>query len=116
MNITDSLYEKLKGIIPTLPKNPTKIILVLEVDKVPTIEVTSYIFESEILHPETETKTFELKEVELDIVATTSPRDWSEDFKHENGNYQNKCVNCEKWFIGHKRRIVCKVCDNDKRS
>lgn len=40
----------------------------------------------------------------------SNPRDWSEDFNHENGNYQNLCYNCQKTFIGHKRRVVCKLC------
>lgn len=39
-----------------------------------------------------------------------SARDWSEDFPHENGNYQNKCNTCEKLFMGHKRRGTCKLC------
>ena len=47
------------------------------------------------------------------IQATTSKRDWQEDFKHENGNYQNQCCQCKKWFMGHKRRVVCKVCTNE---
>lgn len=38
--------------------------------------------------------------------------DWVEDFAHENGNYQNKCVSCYKLFFGHKRRVVCKCCDS----
>lgn len=37
-------------------------------------------------------------------------RNWTEDFSHENGNYQNKCSRCELYFIGHKRRTVCKLC------
>lgn len=40
-----------------------------------------------------------------------SERNWKEDFSHENGNYQCTCVCCGKGFIGHKRRVVCKVCD-----
>ena len=51
-----------------------------------------------------------------DIVATTSSRDWSEDFENENGNYQNKCPQCKRFFMGNKHRITCKVCSNDKRS
>jgi hypothetical protein len=35
---------------------------------------------------------------------------WVEDFSHENGNYLNNCISCKKDFIGHKRRVVCKVC------
>ena len=36
--------------------------------------------------------------------------DWPEDFTHENGRYCQKCVYCSKEFIGHKSRIVCKIC------
>lgn len=41
------------------------------------------------------------------------PRDWSEDFPYENGNYQNRCVECKEIFIGHKRRVVCKKCQSE---
>ena len=37
-------------------------------------------------------------------------RNWPEDYNRENGNYQNKCVGCSEHFIGHKRRVVCRVC------
>jgi hypothetical protein len=37
-------------------------------------------------------------------------KDWKEDFEHENGTYQNKCGSCDSVFLGHKRRVVCKVC------
>jgi hypothetical protein len=36
--------------------------------------------------------------------------DWLEDAAHENGNYQCRCVHCGRMFIGHKRRVTCKVC------
>jgi len=36
--------------------------------------------------------------------------DWVEDFTHENGNYQNLCTKCGNEFMGHKRRVICKVC------
>jgi hypothetical protein len=39
-------------------------------------------------------------------------RDWPEDFPHENGQYMNTCHVCKNTFIGHKRRVVCKVCNN----
>jgi len=39
-------------------------------------------------------------------------RDWPEDFPHENGQYMNTCHVCKNTFIGHKRRAVCKVCNN----
>jgi len=35
---------------------------------------------------------------------------WTEDFPHENGNYENVCIRCESHFLGHKRRVVCKKC------
>lgn len=41
-----------------------------------------------------------------------NPKNWQSDFSHENGNYFCKCVECGKDFIGHKRRVVCKVCDD----
>jgi len=37
-------------------------------------------------------------------------RDWVEDFPHENGQYQCKCIHCGNFFIGHKRRVVCRAC------
>ncbi len=43
-------------------------------------------------------------------VKLIEPGDWPEDFKHENGNYQNTCVLCQSLFVGYKRRHVCKVC------
>lgn len=38
------------------------------------------------------------------------PRDWPEDFSHENGRYYNTCTFCHQPFCGHKRRVVCKLC------
>jgi len=43
-----------------------------------------------------------------------SPKSWMEDFSHENGNYMNHCIFCESDFIGHKRRVVCKECWQQK--
>jgi hypothetical protein len=40
---------------------------------------------------------------------------WPEDSAHENGNYSNKCVACDKYFVGHKRRCVCRVCNKQER-
>lgn len=39
-------------------------------------------------------------------------RDWTEDAvaDPENGTYCCKCVTCRCWFIGYKRRVVCKKC------
>ena len=39
-----------------------------------------------------------------------SPKDWTADSAHENGNYQNVCTDCQELFIGHKRRCQCKEC------
>lgn len=41
----------------------------------------------------------------------TSPKSYPEDFKHENGNYMNVCNHCRERFLGHKRRYVCKECN-----
>jgi hypothetical protein len=37
-------------------------------------------------------------------------RHWPEDFSHENGQYENICCHCRHHFLGHKRRVVCKLC------
>ena len=39
-----------------------------------------------------------------------SPKNWTEDYENENGNYINKCTKCEEHFFGHKRRFICKEC------
>jgi hypothetical protein len=44
------------------------------------------------------------------IKNTDSKRNFTEDFKHENGNYENICHTCGNRFLGHKRRITCKEC------
>lgn len=41
---------------------------------------------------------------------TEQPVDWTEDATHENGNYQCRCLNCNRLFMGHKRRLICKDC------
>jgi hypothetical protein len=35
---------------------------------------------------------------------------WIEDYVHKNGNYINECSNCGNFFLGHKRRVRCKLC------
>lgn len=35
---------------------------------------------------------------------------WIEDYFHENGNYMNRCITCERAFMGHKRRVSCWEC------
>lgn len=47
----------------------------------------------------------------LGMVVTTGERDFPEDFHHENGCYQNRCIDCKQLFLGYKRRLVCKVCE-----
>ncbi len=44
------------------------------------------------------------------IPSVDSPKNWTEDYVHENGNYVNKCTECEEFFYGHKRRFICKEC------
>jgi len=34
---------------------------------------------------------------------------YPEDYTHENGNYMNICRVCGSYFIGHKRRVWCKL-------
>ena len=43
--------------------------------------------------------------------AHARPRDWPEDYDHENGCYECGCAYCGRTFLGYKRRVVCKVCD-----
>lgn len=38
------------------------------------------------------------------------PQSYQEDYAHENGNYLNTCILCKEHFLGHKRRVCCKVC------
>lgn len=47
--------------------------------------------------------------------STQEERSWPEDFSHENGNYHNTCCYCDRGFIGYKRRVICKVCDEEAR-
>jgi hypothetical protein len=42
-------------------------------------------------------------------------RNWTEDFEDENGQYINKCVQCGHYFLGHKRRVVCKKCSQSNQ-
>ena len=41
-------------------------------------------------------------------------RSWPEDFEHENGNYTCHCHTCGHSFVGHKRRVTCKLCASAK--
>lgn len=49
-------------------------------------------------------------EIAVAVEGIPSARDWTEDASHENGNYSCLCCACEKPFIGHKRRVLCRVC------
>jgi hypothetical protein len=44
------------------------------------------------------------------MLHVITERDWKEDFALENGNYECRCFECGQTFVGHKRRITCKVC------
>jgi hypothetical protein len=44
--------------------------------------------------------------------SQNTDRNWTEDAAHENGNYECRCVECGNSFIGHKRRVLCKLCSN----
>lgn len=45
----------------------------------------------------------------------TPERNWWQDACFENGNYLNTCCFCEKTFIGHKRRVVCRQCSESSK-
>lgn len=45
------------------------------------------------------------------MVASAKDADWPEDFAHDNGMYLCRCRGgCGVQFIGHKRRMTCRVC------
>ncbi len=48
--------------------------------------------------------------------AGSADRDWPDDADHENGNYQNKCLGCGEYFIGHKRRCFCRKCSDASKA
>jgi hypothetical protein len=48
--------------------------------------------------------------------AGATKRDYPEEFHHDNGCYQNKCIDCEKMFFGGKYRRLCKVCDFNRKN
>lgn len=48
---------------------------------------------------------------QLFLHPEVSLRDFPEDRPHENGNYINLCSFCNKTFVGHKRRVCCKLCE-----
>ena len=47
----------------------------------------------------------------MDMIPNdNSPKNWTEDYQHENGKYICHCVKCDEYFFGYKRRVVCKEC------
>ena len=46
------------------------------------------------------------------LQPVVQPSDWPEDFPDENGSYLGKCFQCGNGFIGHKHRMICKLCDD----
>jgi hypothetical protein len=47
----------------------------------------------------------------VDAFKTHPACNWPEDYELENGNYINTCSICKLPFKGHKRRVVCRMCD-----
>lgn len=52
----------------------------------------------------------------LKVLRDTTPeeRAWHEDAAHDNGNYYNTCHHCGRTFVGHKRRVTCRVCATEE--
>ena len=44
------------------------------------------------------------------IIGNDNKKNWVEDFEHENGMYENICLECKGHFIGDKHRKLCKEC------
>jgi len=55
-----------------------------------------------------------IKDTRVSIASPrpSADRNWAEDAPHENGNYECSCAECGHSFIGHKRRVLCKLCSN----
>jgi hypothetical protein len=51
-----------------------------------------------------------MNKIKTQILDLASPKNWIEDYPHENGNYVNKCIQCGEFFLGHKRRVICREC------
>ena len=49
-------------------------------------------------------------ETRFTMPSFSSPKNWTEDYEHENGNYTCKCYKCKEGFYGYKRRVICKEC------
>lgn len=50
------------------------------------------------------------RDARLHFRAAIGKGDWLEDAEHENGNYNCVCCHCGEIFIGHKRRVCCRIC------
>ena len=50
------------------------------------------------------------KPVTLIFGGPPTPYDWPDDFHLENGKYTCRCLDCGRFFFGHKRRLQCRVC------
>lgn len=53
---------------------------------------------------------YDLKAGTETFIRANPLKDWTEDFEHENGNYQCLCISCQSYFLGYKRRNTCKEC------
>ena len=45
-------------------------------------------------------------------IPRDDPRNWTEDYPHENGNYMSTCGRCKRTFFGHKPRVWCRECSH----
>ena len=50
------------------------------------------------------------KPVTLTFGGPPTPYDWPDDSHLENGKYTCRCLDCGRFFVGHKRRLQCRVC------
>lgn len=57
----------------------------------------------------------DINEINEQLPDFNSIKNWKEDYPHENGNYICRCTMCGSLFYGHKRRVICKVCDTQLR-
>lgn len=48
-----------------------------------------------------------------ELLRNEHGRNWPDDYKYENGNYQNKCGKCSNHFLGNKHRVRCRVCTEE---
>ena len=49
-------------------------------------------------------------DIMLELQGYDKDKCFPEDYSHENGKYLNMCSECKDVFIGHKRRVTCKLC------